>query len=166
MIRKLTTFTRLDWRMKVNFAEAVLLPTAIWIGFKMLGVARTQGILRSWSGRPRRIGRIAEPGMATIARACRAQRIVKRSLGIDGSCLVRSLALWAMLRKRGIETELRVGMRKREGRVEGHAWLEFQGQALNEAESVIATYSALPVPVTYDLWLKTFRVGSKLRSLS
>jgi len=40
------------------------------------------------------------------------------------SCLPRSLALAAVLRRHGIETRLEVGMRRGRGGLEGHAWLE------------------------------------------
>jgi hypothetical protein len=36
---------------------------------------------------------------------------------------------------------LQVGYRKREGRIEGHAWLEFEGHPINEQPSVIETYT-------------------------
>ncbi|MDG4550418.1 MAG: lasso peptide biosynthesis B2 protein [Candidatus Contendobacter sp.] len=52
------------------------------------------------------------------------------------TCLHRSLTLWWLLRRRGIACELRIGVRKEEGRFEAHAWVERQGMALNDQANV------------------------------
>jgi hypothetical protein len=65
--------------------------------------------------------------------------------------LVRSLTLWTILLRRGVETDLRVAFRKRDGRVEGHAWLERGGQVLNEREEVAASYTAAEGPMRFDV---------------
>jgi hypothetical protein len=67
--------------------------------------------------------------------------MVKRATGIEGTCLSRSFALWTLLRQRGIETQLQIGYRKQDGRFEGHAWLEYQGNPINEAPAVVSTYT-------------------------
>lgn len=48
------------------------------------------------------------------------------------SCLRRSLALWWLLRRQGIPSEVRFGGRVADD-VEAHAWLEVQGRALTDA---------------------------------
>jgi hypothetical protein len=78
--------------------------------------------------------------------------MVKRATGLGGMCLARSLTLWALLRRRGIETELRVGYRKRDGGIEGHAWLEYEGVSINEDAAEIETYIVAPQPVAFDAW--------------
>jgi hypothetical protein len=52
----------------------------------------------------------------------------------DPSCLVVSLALWWLLARQGIASELRVGIRKDGGTFEAHAWVECGGATLNEPE--------------------------------
>ena len=101
--------------------EALLYPVLIAIGSRAFGVPRVQGALRRWSidSDPARIGAVD-----LIRGARRAQRIVRMLTGIGGNCLVKSLTLWTMLLSRGLSTELRVGFRKRDGRIEGRAWLE------------------------------------------
>ncbi len=59
-----------------------------------------------------------------------------------------------MLLRRGIETDLRIGFRKRSGKVEGHAWLEYNQQPINEAESEISTYAIYDRQVNFDVWLR------------
>jgi hypothetical protein len=50
------------------------------------------------------------------------------------SCLAKSLALWWLLGRQGIESHLRIGIRKDEEKFEAHAWVERDGAALNEPE--------------------------------
>jgi hypothetical protein len=50
------------------------------------------------------------------------------------TCLPRSLALWWLLRRRGIESELQLGVRKDTGRVVAHAWVVCHGQVIGETE--------------------------------
>ena len=61
------------------------------------------------------------------------------------TCLRQSLALWWLLRRRGIPAELRIGVRKDDGELQAHAWVEHDGQALNDAQNATA-YSAFSPP--------------------
>jgi hypothetical protein len=56
-----------------------------------------------------------------------------------------------MLLRRGVETDLRVGFRRSDGKVEGHAWLELGGRVLNEQEGVAATYTVAERPMRFDV---------------
>jgi Transglutaminase-like superfamily len=52
----------------------------------------------------------------------------------DPTCLEISLALWWLLARQGIASELRVGIRKDGGTFEAHAWVECGGQTLSDPE--------------------------------
>lgn len=58
------------------------------------------------------------------------------------TCLRRALTLQKLLAKRGIAVELKIGVRKQDGQLSAHAWLEFQGQPLGEAETITETFAA------------------------
>lgn len=51
-------------------------------------------------------------------------------------CLPQSLTLWWLLRRQGIESQLRFGARKNARRMEAHAWVEFEGTPLNDSADV------------------------------
>lgn len=53
-----------------------------------------------------------------------------------GNCLSQSLTLWWLLRRQGIESELRIGVRKHAGGLEAHAWVECLGEVLNDRADV------------------------------
>lgn len=56
------------------------------------------------------------------------------------TCLVRSLVLQALLRRGGIASDLRIGVRLDEGRLDAHAWIEAGGVPLNDAPDVAERY--------------------------
>ncbi len=41
------------------------------------------------------------------------------------TCLERSLVLWWLLQRDGIQSDLRIGVRKDEGELKAHAWVEY-----------------------------------------
>ena len=65
----------------------------------------------------------------------RWQSAAERHLPFKTNCLDRALALWWMLRRRGVTAELCIGARKAFGRFEAHAWVEVGGAAIDEANS-------------------------------
>jgi len=55
-----------------------------------------------------------------------------RHLPFTTNCLDRSLALWWLLRRRGIAADLRIGGRKQNGQFQAHAWVELDGVVLDD----------------------------------
>lgn len=149
-MRKLRLFWLLAPAERWLTMEALLLPIAMSMGFRLFGVARTQAWARRWALRGKKR---SEPG-TEIEMACRAQRRVVRATGVAGPCLIRSLTLWAMLLRGGVEAHLRVGFRKRGGKVEGHAWVEYNEDPINEVASETRTFAVYDEPVCFDLWRK------------
>jgi hypothetical protein len=158
-IRKLRTFLSMNGSDRLMIVEALTLPVCISFGFWVIGVPRTQALLRRWA----LAGKTAIPPAdreGEIFKARRAQRVVKRSTGVAGNCLVRSLTLWTVLLRRGLSTNLRVGFRKRDGRIQGHAWVEYGEAPINEDINETKTFVPYSEPVSYDLWRRIDRNDS------
>lgn len=68
-------------------------------------------------------------------------RAAARYLPWTATCLEESLALWFLLRQRGIASDIRIGARKEFGKFEAHAWVENDGEALNETPKVRQQYA-------------------------
>lgn len=71
--------------------------------------------------------------------AKKTERMVRvaSSYGLyNGKCLEKSLVLWFLLRRQGLNGDLRIGARKEGDRFEAHAWVEFLGFPLDESENV------------------------------
>jgi len=62
----------------------------------------------------------------------------------DYTCLHRSMALWWMLRRRGFDGHLRMGVRKGDAAFEAHAWVEYAGAVVNDDLDVERRYEPLP----------------------
>lgn len=58
-------------------------------------------------------------------------------------CLHRSLALHQWLHQQRLPSELRIGVRKEEGVLKAHAWVELGGHVVNEPPSSVAAFTPL-----------------------
>lgn len=93
-----------------------------------------------------------EPAAAAAAPAERAaevrrlRRLVAAAahrLPFTPQCLPRSLCLLHLLSRRGIDAELRIGVRRQAERLTAHAWLEVDGSAVGEPEDVALRFVPL-----------------------
>lgn len=53
-----------------------------------------------------------------------------------GNCLSKSIVLWHLLRREGLDATLCVGGRKEGASFEAHAWIELDGKAVNDSQDV------------------------------
>lgn len=58
------------------------------------------------------------------------------------NCLEKSLALWCILSRQGIESRILLGARKVDGSLDAHAWVELDRAILNDDDDVRSRYSA------------------------
>ena len=118
--------------------EALVLLPAASAGLKLAGLRRTRTFLARIAGE----GRTREALDArTIARLV---AIAARHGPIRAHCLSASLALQSLLRRYGFEGELRLGVRRLDGRFEAHAWIEHRGVALTGPAGFAAFDSGNP----------------------
>lgn len=140
-----------DRRLKNSLI--VLLP-AIALGLRVFGFRRIY----------RLIARASEPGSsgwrsANTVSAAEAKRVAstlvqvnRRVFPFEARCLLESLALWWLLRRRRIDAELLLGVRTIVGPFESHAWVEYEGQVLNDAANVREVFEPLKLdPLAPDL---------------
>jgi hypothetical protein len=66
------------------------------------------------------------------------------------TCLRRALTLQKMLAQRGLAAELKIGVRKEAGQFLAHAWVEYQGQPLGEAEKITENFAELKKAAAND----------------
>jgi hypothetical protein len=149
LIGKLRTFRATPRDDKLMFVQALILPVIVSCGFRAIGVSRTQGNLRRWATSGNNKTREALPEEIVLS-ARIAQDRARRWGGFEGTCLVRSLTLWALALRRHVEVDLLVGFRNRDGQIEGHAWVEFQGKPVNESVAVVSNYQVAPAMTSFD----------------
>ena len=75
--------------------------------------------------------------------AQRAVRHAERMIPVKLNCLQRSVVLQDVLSGEGVVTQLQIGVRKRQGVLEAHAWLECRGVILNSSVAHCAAFQPL-----------------------
>lgn len=84
------------------------------------------------------------PEASEVRHALRAGRIINglgRRMPFASECLVRSLAVWWLLRDDAIPAELRIGVKKDDD-FEAHAWVDVCGQPITDTPEKIAAFGA------------------------
>jgi hypothetical protein len=112
--------------------EAARRLTLTWIGLRVFGFKRMRESAERHSVSTRATADAANSQIADSKVIARLVGSASRHLFFTPNCLVQSLALLEMLRRRGIAAELRVGARHESGAFEAHAWVEFAGIVLND----------------------------------
>ena len=124
---------------KILIGAALLVPVT-GLGLRLFDFRRVHSGM-GWLGR--RSARKAPQDTWRYAR--RAGRLITylgRNGPFRGNCLSRSLVLWYLLRRAGIQGELRIGVRREDGQFLAHAWVEYQDRPLNAHERVRERYAA------------------------
>lgn len=131
MIGLCRRFALIDRSQRRVLVEAAALMALAWLGLRLVRFRKSKGIFDCVVA-------------LTVARAPVAPdesiEAVRRAIGAIAirsrlaSCLVQALAADAMLRRRRVASELRVGVRftrqgARSGAIEGHAWVDCGGGA-------------------------------------
>ena len=148
MWEQLRRFSALDGDARWMFVRAVVLLPLISLSLRIRGFRFTQGALQKLAAgtkRPR-VHRSSCRGCSSSRRpqsqlAARMVRAAARRSLIKTGCLEESLALWFLLRREGIAADLRIGARKIAGNFDAHAWVECDGEALNQVEEVHRHYA-------------------------
>jgi hypothetical protein len=66
---------------------------------------------------------------------------------VPSACLARSIALARMLARRRLPVDIRIGVRTDGGRLEAHAWVERDGQLLNDDRATVEGYETFARPL-------------------
>jgi hypothetical protein len=118
------------WERLLLLRVLVLLP-AIGAALRLLGFNRTRALLEGTA--PAQNACLAGGPTGPAARTqpiARVVAIAARRGPYRATCLRESLALWWLLRRRGIPAELRIGVRKEGVALLAHAWVEQGGAPL------------------------------------
>ena len=89
---------------------------------------------------------LAKPGRDPAARARHIARLVNaaaRRSWPRAKCLERSMVLWALLRREGIEGRIRFGVKPGKDKLDAHAWVEVAGEPVNDTADVAKRYAVL-----------------------
>lgn len=130
-------FRRSGEERRVFIVSLFLLPT-LALAMNRVGFKRLRGWLEA-----RTSPEFVTPTPETTERARQIAKMVNLAARLSpykANCLKRSLALWWLLRRRHIDSELKIGVRKGKNGLEAHAWVEIGGVILNDAPSFVRTF--------------------------
>jgi len=133
-------------------AQAVIILPLMALVLRLMGLRRCQRIFLRFI--PHNPALKTERPETTHAQAFRVSRIVSLAVrhGIyPANCLQRSLALWWLLHRQGIWSELQFGTRREAGRFEAHAWIEIAGVILNDSDDVRLRYATFDRAITRSM---------------
>lgn len=140
MWERLRRFSALERTARGVFLRAAALLPLISLSLRLRGFRKTQVFLQKFLSNSTN-----EADSSTIDRAELTVRMVRAAVRHSAghpTCLEESLALWWLLGRQGIASELRIGVRKQSEKFEAHAWVEREGTALNEPEALHEHYAA------------------------
>ena len=127
----------MSWPERGLFFLALLLLPVTALALWLLGLRRTQAVLMRLAPAPNPLGEGKENSRSQQALVI--ARIVRAAAShgpYRANCLKQSLVLWWLLRLRGIDSDLRLGVSKAAAGMEAHAWVECGGRPLNDREDV------------------------------
>lgn len=145
MRRRLGQFFALSPHDRLLFLQGIVLLPLTALGLCCLGLncwwTGLNGLAR-WSRDNAQVSnRLALPMGEQVMRTQQMLQLATRHGPYAGNCLSRSLTLWWLLRRQGIESDLRIGVRSVAGCFGAHAWVEYQGSPVNESPAVYQHYA-------------------------
>lgn len=135
MRTELRAWRALDREDRGSFVRAWAYLLLADLAVRVLPVHRVEALLRRLGGRS---GRPVDPG-----RLARLVGAASRHHLWPMTCLPRSLALQALLRRHGISADLRIGVRREAGELRAHAWIEQAGRPVGEPADVELRFQPL-----------------------
>jgi hypothetical protein len=148
LIRKALKFWRSPRQERRLLLEALVLLPVTAVALRVVGFRRWQSFLtrRAYSAGPRQ--NPEEQNMHLAHLAVSSVNKASRFSPWPSSCLQQSLTLGWLLRRRGIDSQLRIGVRKAAGRFEAHAWVEHGGVVLYDPGGTDGGYVPFARPIT------------------
>jgi hypothetical protein len=133
----------LSWPNRLFLVESAVVMHGLAMLLRVFSLQRVYAMLASSVPRTRH-ARLSADQMESARSAAPLIDAVSRHGIVPTTCLHRSLALWWLLRRRGVGARLRLGARRSDGVFDGHAWVELEGTVLNDREGVTDEYVPLP----------------------
>jgi hypothetical protein len=147
MWERLRRFKKLERPAQKLFLRGAVLLPVVSLSLKMCGFRRTQAMLEAFLRRRAVLERLVEVTENTALTVRMVHAALREGFG-HPTCLEESLVIWYLLGRQGIESAVRIGIRKDEGKFGAHAWVERDGVALNQPDAQHHHYTAFDAEFT------------------
>jgi hypothetical protein len=134
-------YRALDPEARKLFGRAVTLLPLIALSLRFRGFKKTKEALQKKLSLISPQQTLKQKAAETVQKTCQMVRAGAHYGVVQPTCLEESLALWYLLQRQRIPAGLRIGVRKLPEKFEAHAWVEYEGVALNQLEEVHQHYA-------------------------
>jgi hypothetical protein len=137
MKTKLKALSGLSQEELALLVHAWLTLLGVGIALRFLPLPQVQKLLNN----PRRLR--PSGGSLPFSRLAHLVGVAARHHVLPAHCLQKALILQSLLTRRGVKADLRIGVRREDGRLRAHAWVESAGMPLAESPDVAAHFLPL-----------------------
>jgi len=138
-LKQLEELTFTEW--KVLLLAILLLPTVAFV-LKSIGFKKAQNFLSNHLPKKPKISIHEDMQLKEARRVARMVSVAANHGPYHANCLKRSLLIWWLLGRRGIATDLKIGVNKEPEDFSAHAWVEYRGNILIDATDIENQFSA------------------------
>lgn len=137
-LKQLHALTNAEWKVLLT---AMLLLPMIALSLKLKGFKWTQALLSNYIPKKANVSIPEDKQMELTQSIARLVSIAANHGLFRANCLRKSLAIWWLLKRKGITTKLSIGVNKESGNFNAHAWVEWQGTILIDSADVRERFS-------------------------
>jgi hypothetical protein len=112
-----------------------MIPVVV-ILIRVIGIQRTSRLIFKSNNH---VENTSSDNLANARQVLRTLKIAVEQTFWKGNCLSRSIVLHGLLQRKGISSELRIGVRNKP-KFQAHAWVEHRGTPLNAGSNVHRNY--------------------------
>lgn len=144
-MNKFRKFLALSGSERITFLLAVVLLPILYVDLRLNGFERV--LARAGKPRPGSTSINMDPlayAEQTAAIVNTAARLILRR----EACLERSILLWRLLRRKGIDSDLRIGVTKESAILQAHAWVEMDSVPINDPADLEERFTSFDVSFT------------------
>jgi hypothetical protein len=160
LIQKIGRFRSLKgWERRVSVAPAAVLPW-FWVRVRLFGQRSFSAALVEGAPSARAVksadrAEIVAPCLAELARIGSVVNGAAQRVLPAGNCLTRSPYLQWLLLRRGVPTDLRIGVQLSDGQLPAHAWVESAGHPLTDVPDGAERYAPFERPLAVGAWVSS-----------
>jgi hypothetical protein len=139
--RSIRVLRAMSWGDRWRLGQAAVGLAAVELLLAGAGFRRCRAAVARLPRGRRRAATDAE-ARTLATRLARLVAMAARRGPTRSACLAQALVLQGLLRRRGIDAELRIGVARADARLDAHAWVEVGGQAVHD-QNVLERFQPL-----------------------
>ena len=101
-----------------------------------IGFRRWSSFLSKFAPKKNPTAEVTPESLESARRTARMVATASNEGIIHGQCLEESIVLWWLLKRQRLPAELQIGGRRKGAEFEAHAWVELDGNPVNDHEDV------------------------------